>query len=207
MTDNTLQFISAGILLGLSAGLSPGPLLTLVITQTLKHNRKEGIKVAISPLITDLPIILTAMFILKKVSEFNLILALISFSGGAFLAYLGIESVRIKKLNFGQRDLSKSESLKKGIIANFLNPSPYLFWTTVGTPLIFDALQINLITSVLFLIAFYTFLLGSKIMIAFLTARSKLFINQKIYLIVMKILGIILIVFSLIFFYDGAKYL
>ena len=207
MTDNTLQFISAGILLGLSAGLSPGPLLTLVITQTLKHNRKEGIKVAMSPLITDLPIILTAMFILKKVSEFNLILALISFSGGVFLAYLGIESVRIKKLNVDQQDLSKSESLKKGIIANFLNPSPYLFWTTVGTPLIFDALQINLITSVLFLIAFYTFLLGSKIMIAFLTARSKLFINQKIYLIVMKILGIILIIFSLIFFYDGVKYL
>ena len=207
MTNNTLQFISAGILLGLSAGLSPGPLLTLVITQTLKHNRKEGIKVAMSPLITDLPIILTAMFILKKISEFNLILALISFSGGVFLAYLGIESVRIKKLNVDQQDLSKSESLKKGIIANFLNPSPYLFWTTVGTPLIFDALQINLITSVLFLIAFYTFLLGSKIMIAFLAARSKLFINQKIYLIVMKILGIILIVFSLIFFYDGAKYL
>jgi threonine/homoserine/homoserine lactone efflux protein len=207
MTDNTLQFISAGILLGLSAGLSPGPLLTLVITQTLKHNKKEGIKVAMSPLITDLPIILTAMFILKKVSEFNLILALISFSGGVFLAYLGIESVRIKKLNVDQQDLSKSESLKKGIIANFLNPSPYLFWTTVGTPLIFDALQINLITSVLFLIAFYTFLLGSKIMIAFLTARSKLFINQKIYLIVMKILGIILILFSLIFFYDGFKYL
>jgi threonine/homoserine/homoserine lactone efflux protein len=207
MTDNTLQFISAGILLGLSAGLSPGPLLTLVITQTLKHNKKEGIKVAMSPLITDLPIILTAMFILKKVSEFNLILALISFSGGVFLAYLGIESVKIKKLNVDQQDLSKSESLKKGIIANFLNPSPYLFWTTVGAPLIFDALQINLITSVLFLIAFYTFLLGSKIMIAFLAARSKLFINQKIYLIVMKILGIILIVFSLIFFYDGAKYL
>ena len=207
MTNNTLQFISAGILLGLSAGLSPGPLLTLVITQTLKHNRKEGIKVAMSPLITDLPIILTAMFILKKISEFNLILALISFSGGVFLAYLGIESVRIKKLNVDQQDLSKSESLKKGIIANFLNPSPYLFWTTVGTPLIFDALQINLITSVLFLIAFYTFLLGSKIMIAFLTARSKLFINQKIYLIVMKILGIILIIFSLIFFYDGVKYL
>jgi threonine/homoserine/homoserine lactone efflux protein len=147
------------------------------------------------------------MFILKKISEFNLILALISFSGGVFLAYLGIESVRIKKLNVDQQDLSKSESLKKGIIANFLNPSPYLFWTTVGTPLIFDALQINLITSVLFLIAFYTFLLGSKIMIAFLTARSKLFINQKIYLIVMKILGIILIIFSLIFFYDGVKYL
>ena len=207
MTNNTFQFISAGILLGLSAGLSPGPLLTLVITQALKHNSKEGIKVAISPLITDLPIILATMFILKKVSEFNLILALISFSGGVFLAYLGIESVRIKKLNVDQQDLSKSESLKKGIIANFLNPSPYLFWTTVGTPLIFDALQINLITSVLFLIAFYTFLLGSKIMIAFLAARSKLFINQKIYLLVMKFLGIILIIFSLIFFYDGYKYL
>jgi len=48
----------SGVLPVLSSGLSPGPLLTLDLTQIIKHNRAEGIMVAISPMITDLPIIL-----------------------------------------------------------------------------------------------------------------------------------------------------
>lgn len=205
MTDNTLHFISIGILLGVSAGFSPGPLLTLVLAQTIKHNRKEGIKVAISPLFTDLPIILITLLIFDGLSKFDLIIALISFAGGIFVAYLGIESLKIKGLNIDLQD-SKSGSIKKGIIANFLNPSPYLFWATVGTPLIFKALKINLLSAVLFLISFYILLIGSKVMIAIIVAKTKVLINQKIYVIIMRVLGIVLLLFSLMFFYDGLKY-
>lgn len=52
-------FLISGIIFGLSAGISPGPLLALVISETLKFGRKEGIKVAIAPLITDIPISLS----------------------------------------------------------------------------------------------------------------------------------------------------
>ncbi|HAH59752.1 MAG: LysE family transporter [Lentimicrobium sp.] len=206
MIDNTLHFILAGVFLGLSAGFSPGPLLTLVLTQTIKHNRTEGIKVAISPLITDFPIILIAVLIFNRLSEFDLILAAISFAGGVYIAFLGIESIRIKEFSIDLQD-SKTASIKKGIIANFLNPSPYLFWATVGVPLIFKAFQVNLLTSILFLISFYVLLIGSKVMIAFIVARTKVFMSQKIYVLVMRILGLVLLIFSLIFFYDGIKYL
>ena len=47
MTEG-LTYITTGFILGLS-GLIPGPLLTLVISETLKHGVKEGIKVAASP--------------------------------------------------------------------------------------------------------------------------------------------------------------
>jgi threonine/homoserine/homoserine lactone efflux protein len=206
MTDNLWQFISAGVLLGLTSGLSPGPLLTLVLTQTIRHNRAEGIKVALSPLITDFPIILLTVLILGRLAQFDIFLAIISFIGAIFLAYLGVESLRTKKLNFDVKE-SKSGSLKKGIIANLLNPSPYLFWATVGTPLMFKAYKTDLLTSILFMISFYVFLIGSKIVVAFLVDRSKQFINQRIYLVLMKSLGIALLIFSLILLYDGIKYL
>ena len=64
-------FFLIGTLLGLSAGLSPGPLLTLLVTETLRHNSKAGINVAISPIITDLPIILLTVFILGQLSGFH----------------------------------------------------------------------------------------------------------------------------------------
>jgi len=78
LTNSMLQFLSIALVLGLSAGLSPGPLLTLVITQTIKYNKTEGIKVAISPLITDLPIVLLALFVFQQLAESDLILAIIS---------------------------------------------------------------------------------------------------------------------------------
>lgn len=51
----TLDFLFLGIALGLSAGLSPGPLQAIVISETLLKGKKEGIKVALAPLLTDLP--------------------------------------------------------------------------------------------------------------------------------------------------------
>jgi len=50
-----LSFMISGIVFGLSGGLTPGPLFTLVVSETLKHGVKEGIKVSVVPLFSDLP--------------------------------------------------------------------------------------------------------------------------------------------------------
>ncbi len=41
------EFLISGIILGLAAGTSPGPLLALVFSETLKYGKKEGIKIAL----------------------------------------------------------------------------------------------------------------------------------------------------------------
>ena len=70
MTNGDLfTYIMLGATLGLSAGISPGPLLTLVISESLKHGPGGGIKVALSPLITDLPIILASLLILARLGK------------------------------------------------------------------------------------------------------------------------------------------
>lgn len=206
INESTLHFLTIACFLGLSAGISPGPLLTLVITQTIKHNKTEGIKVALSPLITDLPILLLTLFVFSKLEQFDTVLGIISFIGGIFVAYLGYESFKSKGLSTKVEE-TKSRSMRKGIIANFLSPHPYLFWATVGMPYAFKAYHINLLSSILFFVFFYVFLIGSKIVVAVLVSHTKRFINQKIYIIVMRILGIILLLFSILFFLDGLKYL
>ncbi len=206
ITETTLQYLLAGSVLGLSSGISPGPLFTLVVTQTIKHDKTEGIKVALSPLITDLPIILIAVLLFAHLSQFDTILALISFTGALFLGYLGWESIKTKGINLEVSE-GKTNSLKKGILANFLNPSPYLFWATVGTPYLFKASEISLVTAILFLCAFYALLIGSKIILAILVARTKVFIGQKWYVGIMRMLGIVLFILALLFLADGLEYL
>ncbi|PVX51056.1 threonine/homoserine/homoserine lactone efflux protein [Balneicella halophila] len=206
ITEESIQYLLAAALLGFTSGISPGPMLTLVITQTIRHDRAEGIKVALSPLISDLPIILVAVVVFERLSDFESVFAIISFAGAVFLSYLGIESLKTKALDIDITN-TKPGSLKKGIVANFANPNPYIFWATVGIPLLFKIFAISFISSVLFLVVFYSCLVGSKITIAILISKSKAFINQNLYVTIMRLLGITLLIFALLFFYEGLKYL
>jgi hypothetical protein len=44
--------LASGVLLGFSCGLAPGPLLALVLAQTLRHGAREGYKIALTPLVS-----------------------------------------------------------------------------------------------------------------------------------------------------------
>ena len=201
----SLPFLISGVLLGLVAGISPGPLLTLVITETLKHNKKEGILVASAPLITDIPIVLLSIFILKKLSHFHYILGAISFCGALFIAYLAYESITVKGLDVNLQSI-KARSLSKAIITNFLSPHPYLFWIAVGAPIVLKGYEINILSSLLFIIGFYLLLVGSKITVVLIVDKSKSFLKSKAYLAIIRTLGFILLLFCIIFIKDGLTY-
>ena len=178
MTDN-LTYISTGFILGLS-GLIPGPLLTLVITETLKQGVKDGIKIAVSPLFTDLPIILITILIISRFSNTNFILGFIAFGGSIYLLYLAYESFSFRG-NDTSTAILQENIIKKGIIANFLNPSPYVFWLTIGAPTVLKAYNISIITASFFIIVFYSVLVGSKVVIAMITGKTKNFLNNRYY--------------------------
>ncbi len=198
-----ISIIIIGCLLGLSAGIAPGPLLMLVISETLQHDIKSGIKVAFSPLITDFPIIILALFLSASLTELDQILGIISITGGFFILYLAYNNLHIKAVELDKQEIKKPASLMKGMVANALSPHPYLFWITVGAPMINKAMKENIITALLFIICFYIFLVGSKIMLAILTGKSKLFLAGKPYIYTIKLLGIILVLFAIMLFRDG----
>ena len=200
------NLLIAGITLGLYSGLSPGPLLILLISQTLKHGYREGVKVAFSPLITDLPIIAVSLIFLSFVAGYSPILGIISILGGLFLLYMAYESFKTRGIT-GDIEVEEPKSLKKGITVNFLNPSPYLFWITVGGPLIISAYTGSILAPLMFIIGFYALLVGSKIVLAFATGKSREFITGKPYLHIMRILGIVLVLFALYFFNQGVHLL
>jgi threonine/homoserine/homoserine lactone efflux protein len=199
-----IEFLSAGTLLGLAAGFTPGPLLALAITETLRHNIKAGIKVSISPLITDVPIIVISLFVLDRLANFKPILGCISIFGGLFVLYLGYESLKTRGIELNL-DSASTHSLRKGVITNALNPHPYIFYLTIGAPIIFKAANQNFLSAVLFVGIFTFFLVGSKVVLALVVERSRAFLKGPVYIWVMRILGILLFFFSIILFRDGLK--
>lgn len=201
-----LSFLVTGVLFGLSAGLSPGPLLMLVISETLKHGTGSGVKVAMAPLITDTPIVLLAIAVVSQLSNIHFLLGLVSLGGASFLLYLGYESIVFKGAELDVEG-SRPQSLRKGIIANFLNPSPYLFWFSVGAPIVIKAAGVGIPGPVFFLLGMYLLLVGTKVVIAVLTGRSRRFLKSRGYVVANRILGIVLLVFAVLFARDGLRFL
>jgi len=197
-----IGFLTTGTILGLSAGIAPGPLLTLVISETLRHGMKAGVKVALAPVISDLPIVVLTLYVLAKVSAFNTILGTISILGGFVLLYMGYESLVTKGVTMRLQDI-KSESFKKGIIVNVLNPHPYLFWVSIGGPTTLKALDQGVFSAAAFIGSFYVLLVGSKILLAVVVGRYRSFLTGRFYLYTMRVLGLILIFFALVLFRDG----
>ena len=201
-----IDLLIAGSLLGIYAGLSPGPMLLLVVSQTIKHDFKEGLKVAFAPLISDIPIIILSLIIISFLEGYNSILGIIFIFGGLYLVYLAYESFKFEPLDV-DIELDKPKSLRKGVTLNLLNPSPYIFWITIGSPIIIPAYMINPIAPLEFIISFYIFLVGTKICVAFITGKSREFIKGKTYLHIMSILGILIAIFAIIYLYNGFQLL
>jgi len=178
----------------------------LVITETIKHNKKEGFKVALSPLFSDLPIVFLTIFIINRLSSYDLILGIISFLGAIFIIYLAWDNIKIKSIEINIRNV-KAHNFSKGILANFFSPHPYLFWLLVGAPFTIKAYNENLISAILFIMGFYIFIIGTKLFVAFITQKSKRFISTNKYLIIVKLLGFVLLIFSLILIKDGLQFI
>jgi threonine/homoserine/homoserine lactone efflux protein len=165
-----------GFSYGFASGISPGPLLGLVLTQTLRHGRRAGVLVALAPLVTDLPIVLAAFLVVRGLPLWEL--GWLSISGGLFVVYLGAETLRSARS--AQPVVARAGadpglgSLWRGVGANLLNPNPYLFWATVGAPLLVSGYRAGGVPEAAsFLFGFYVLLVGSKLALAFAVDKGR----------------------------------
>ena len=191
-----------GIILGLSAGFVPGPLLTLVISESLRHGARAGVRAALAPAVTDAPIIVVTMFLLSRISHLQPLLGILSLFGSLFVLALAWENFSARGTAEPRGEASR-HALQKGILVNFLSPHPYIFWLTVGGPITWRALERSPWQAVLFVGSFYALLLGSKVLLALLADRARPFLSGPSYLAVMRVLAFALCLLALLLMRDG----
>ncbi len=192
-----------GAALGLSAGLSPGPLLALVIAQTLAYSVREGVKIAAAPLMSDAPIVLAALALTGLLAGHPLPLGLLTLCGAAYLGWCGLESLRFRPGADGGEQTTRPRSVRKGVLANFLNPSPYLFWGGVGAPLLTRYWTAGGGAAPAFLAGFYACLVGAKVLVAWISGRVGPVVGGPAYRVVMRLLGVGLVAYAGWFAWEG----
>tara|TARA_Y100001968_G_scaffold140448_1_gene128463 strand:- start:1352 stop:2005 length:654 start_codon:yes stop_codon:yes gene_type:complete len=196
--------VSAALLMGLGEGLKPGPLNTLVISETLQHNWKAGMKVSLSPLITDAPIITISAFLWSQATSLSGVESALYLAGAAFLTWLGIDGLRSASPDYSDIEKTDAEhSLRRGIITNLLNPNPWMFWTLAGAPFMVAAWNQSAWMPFAFVIPFLTVLIGVKILIAVSFDRSKQWMSDGGLLWSIRISSIALLALAILFAMQG----
>ncbi len=162
---------------GFTAGTSPGTLHTILLNVTLTLGWRYGILIAISPLLTDAPIIIVTQLLLAQFPE--QLANLIRIIGG--LAVLWIAWTSWQQANELRDETPPAadagakltrETLLKGMIVNWLNPAPYIFWTTITGPLLREALSQSVGLAAAFLLGFYGTFIG--LMLSFVLIFDRL---------------------------------
>jgi len=167
---------------------------------------REGIKVAAAPLLTDLPIILACTFVLSRFAGYKELLGAVSLAGSAVVAHMAYETFRAKRQEPSPSDVGP-QSLMRGAIVNALSPHPYLFWLTVGAPMILKGWKTGPAAAVLFVVGFTGCLVGAKVALAVLAGRSSHLLDGKRYEYTMRALGLLLLLFAGFLLRDGLRLL
>lgn len=199
-----LTALTAALVYGLTGGLAPGPLMTFVIAQTLRHGAREGMKSAVVPLFSDFPIIALLLLLLDDLARVRPLVAAIALGGVVYLFYLAWESWRAKPPSASDPASSAPpRSIARGALVNLLNPNVYLFWLTAGTPLLLKAWHHSMLAAAGVLAVFFTSLIGCKLLLALLIARSRERVIGRWYVPAMRTLAVLLVAFAAVMARDA----
>jgi threonine/homoserine/homoserine lactone efflux protein len=166
-----LETLLLGVTFGFAAGITPGPLTTLTAATALQRGFAAGVRVAIAPLLTDVPVIVISLLAVGSVPD--RLFRLPGILGGAFVLYLGVDMLRSGRSGRLEADLgSRRRDVTRGFFTNLLSPYPWLFWLGVGAPILIRGAEQGAATAVGFLAGFYVLLVGSKVVIAWAAAQG-----------------------------------
>lgn len=190
-----LESVATGIVLGLGAGLSPGPLLGLVVLTSLRSGIVGGCRVAASPLFVDIPIVVLTLTLVSALSDG--VVSALYLAGGIVVVAFGVMALRDARRTAG---LDNSElrpaSLWQGALATLLNPHPWLFWIAVGAPVLVRSWRESPLHAIAFLAAFYLFLVGSKAVIAVAVGTTRGRMSPRLFRLIANAAGLLMVAFG-----------
>ena len=198
-----LGLTAAGIALGIMEGIRPGPLLTMVIRETLTGGWSAGARAASAPIFTDGPLIVVSVLLSGWVAEQPTLLFLISILGAGFLVWFGVDCFRIEPPDpeLGQAEVTGS--FRRGVITNLFNPNVYVFWFLIGGPLMASAADEEPLAPVAYALSFLISIIVVKITIAYFFHRTRGALSPRAYRVALGICGLGMFAFAVGFAYQA----
>jgi threonine/homoserine/homoserine lactone efflux protein len=168
-------YVLQGVGYGFSGAVQPGPFQTYLISRALRQGWRRALPAALSPLISDGPIIALALWLLSYLPQgWERVLYIV---GGLFVLALAWGAYRSWRDYGPAAPISDGSAPRVGLLQaalmNALSPGPYLYWGLVTGPILLSAWRAAPGHAIGFLVGFYGAMVGGLVgvIVLFSTAR------------------------------------
>lgn len=193
-----------GFVIGLTGALAPGPTLIATIQSAVRHGWMSGPQVTGGHIIAEFFVVLliaTGVSFLPDGSP-----VLIAAIGGSALIIFGGMTLR----SAGKASFSVSESgthmqspVIAGLITSISNPYFWIWWFSVGGALLISSLASGFAGMVAFIAGHWLSDLSWFTFVSVSIDKSRTFIKDREYRIVLQVCGALLIIFGIWFIISG----
>ena len=165
-----------GILLGVGAALSVGPIFVVIVQQAATSGFAASFRVILGSATADLVLLLPALAFAWIIRSLDRAALWVGAVGAVFLLYLAWQAARDAVTLWRENRQLRADgrwAFWKGVGGNLANPLTWTFWLATGTPAMLAAQEaggaagVVLFTATWFLVAS-----GLEAVIAFAVARS-----------------------------------
>ncbi|MGW9414514.1 LysE family translocator [Arthrobacter cupressi] len=197
-----MDAVLIGLSLGATAGVSPGPLLVLVVMQTLRHGWRGGTATAVAPMLSDALVIVLVVLALDRLPHWTL--SAIGLLGGVYLAVsAGLQWRKGAAVDHVVSDAASARTegwraLLQGALVNLLSPHPWITWAAVLGPLFVREWHSGPAGAYSLVAAFYLALIGAKVVVALLLARFRHRFTPRAYSATMRSATLVLGILGLV---------
>lgn len=200
-------------MLSLSGVITPGPLLTLTIAQSLRRGFVTGPLLVLGHGMLELTLILAIVNGLGAFLKKGAVMGTVATIGGLILFWMGwkmIKQAKRSRLLLKEQPAEGTQTLHpilSGILVSLSNPYWTIWWATVGLGYMMTAMEYGLMGLVAFFTGHITadFLWFSLVSYGVSTGR-KVF-SDKLYQRIIGCCGLFLILFGIWFLTVGFRYL
>jgi threonine/homoserine/homoserine lactone efflux protein len=198
------ELIGFGIMviaISASGVMSPGPLFSANIIYGLKEGKVAGLKIAVGHTIVEFPLIVllgTGIITTNIFPDYRIIITIIGALGIFAFAGLQIRSLLQKNI---QKNLKSSRGpILTGIFLSVLNPFFIVWWLTIGFKLITESIEIWGFIGIIVLFLFHIWMDYVWLyIVAFFSSKTRNFLSNRNYKILIISLTVILIYFGIEF--------
>ncbi|HRE29813.1 MAG TPA: LysE family transporter [Anaerolineales bacterium] len=152
-----LTYLLQGLTLGFSACVSPGPYQAYLLGLASRIGWRRALPAAFAPLLSDGPVVSLVLVALTQLPEWWL--GLLRLVGGLFCLWLGYGALKIWRAG-AQATAPTRASIWQAVGVNLFSPAPWVFWSTIGGPILLAGWRIQPDLGLGFLAGFYVVLIG-----------------------------------------------
>ncbi|MDO5503327.1 MAG: LysE family transporter [Actinomycetia bacterium] len=179
-----MDLLLLGLALGAGAGISPGPLLVLVITSALRGGWAAGVLASFAPVVSDAIVIAGVLLVLGRLPGWAL--PVLAVAGGVYLIWAGVQTARDARgatlvVSAAEQRRARARALWQAGLVNLLSPHPWLFWATVLGPLTVEAWRETHTGAAWLVLGFYVTLVGAKAAVAVVVAGGRRWLTDVVY--------------------------